>query len=1260
MYDTSKNYKIYIKEPSRMFESKIVLGERTFKNDDVIQLNIETQQPNSGFSIGSTISKSIELTLKNDRETYASVGIIDISLGLKIGEAIEYIKQGIFNIDVVTKTDYTVKITAYDNMIKFEMPYSEKYSNPTLNQVIQQLQSITGVEFDSSVSIPNYTLSKLSGYTCREILGYVASLMGGNAYITRNGKFTIVTPIEVDYTVTSNNYWDYDIEDNTYKIGMLTCQNKVKNDAVDESDDYEAIKEKNTISVGSLGTDNMELTFVNPWMTETILNSIYNKLKDFSFLGYSVKWQGDLSVDIGDIINVIDKHGIARKAFVFSDKIRYNGGLTQETSAKGQTKSSNKFSTTDSPTEMDRISVKLLLAEKAIIQKANISDLTAVSAKVGDLQVSVATINTALMNYATIDNLNATNIAVNNLVADYSQLSNALINKAEISDLNAATADISKLNSNIADINTLLAGNLTSANIHSLVLTADKVTVDNGFIKNAMIDSLTADKISAGIINTNNVRITSTNGGMLISGPTQQFKDKNDKVRLQIGQDAEGNFNFILVGEDGKSVLLDTNGIHEGAISDGLIKTDMLDGQAVTSDKVNYESFVKGLNEDTNTNYIDSSKVNIDLLGQTLDIAFNSLKTTVDNLESSTDITTIKVMQGQISTLISNTTIDKSGETIQLKDAYSSLEQLVNSISFVIGNHESYLNPDTGEAETVISSLTSIRADLKGVKLSVSSNTETLTSTSTKVSELESTLDGFKTLIEQYERNVTELQTDISNYKTEINQSIDSIRQTISGTTEKITEIETNINSSLTSIDSSLNGITAKVTTMESTIDNFKVGTRNYIVASDFNKALWKDYWKLSDGYGVYPYEKNYYYYHQALLCINDTNNWINANQCIDSLDADTKYSFSFMAKGRCDVTIGEVIYDRDRNNNSYVDHTIEVDCEDWTKFSTNFTTDINLRYAYVVISTKRHKTSGVTLLKLEQGNILTDWTPAPEDSDYITTGVVESVKETNTQISLLKDSISLAVTQTEFSDTIDTINTSIKLQAGLIENKVEKNDVGTIISQSPTEVMTAFNGISQYFEVSANGAKFGNISTGDYTAFNDRGLVRYIANQERRYIYMVQQRIFEKTLNNQTPSLTTAQQNVGKTYNWDDIYNNMPKAKDYAQTFTLNFDDELIDILAGYIPNNSVPLSSNVGNPSNLSYSGLSSGSQEGVVGEDYIYNVYIKVLSMTSTSITFEAARICCVYEVTVDKTGLIKYYQYKRNYAGGKMTWNGLLFA
>ncbi len=158
----------------------------------------------------------------------------------------------------------------------------------------------------------------------------------------------------------------------------------------------------------------------------------------------------------------------------------------------------------------------------------------------------------------------------------------------------------------------------------------------------------------------------------------------------------------------------------------------------------------------------------------------------------------------------------------------------------------------------------------------------------------------------------------------------------------------------------------------------------------------------------------------------------------------------------------------------------------------------------------------------------------------------------------------------------------------------------------------------------------------------------------------MVQQRTFEKTLDNQTPSLTSAQLNVGKTNNWDDISNNIPKAKDYAQTFTLYFDNELVSLLAGYAPNNQVPLEIFTSNPSNLSYSGISSGSQNGVVGEDYVSSVYTEIISMTPTSITFKAARICCVYEVTVDKLGLIKYYQFKRNYAGGKMTWKGLLFA
>ncbi|OFS21556.1 carbohydrate binding domain-containing protein [Clostridium sp. HMSC19A10] len=1825
MYNTSQNYKNYIKEPSRMFESKIILGSRTLNNDDVIQLKTELQQPSNGFTLGSCISKSLELTLNNDGGAYASVGIVNVSLGLKMGELIEYIPQGIFNIDKVEKTDYTVKVTAYDNMIKFETAYSEKYDNPTLKQVIQQLQDITGVEFDSSVTIPSYTLNKLSGYTCREILGYVASLMGGNAYITREGKLTIVTPVEVDYTVTSNNYWDYDLEDNTYKIGMITCQNKLKNDAVDESDDYEAIEEKNTISAGSLGTDNMEITFVNPWMTETILNTVYNKLKSFSFLGYSMKWQGDLSLDVGNIINVIDKHGVTRKALIFSDKLNYNGGLTQESGAKGQTKSSNQFSTVDSPTELDRISVKVLLAEKAIIQKANIADLNAVSAKVGTLDVSIATINTALINKANIDDLNATNANVTNLNAQYANLSNAIINKADIADLNATNANISNLKATVADISTLVSGNLTSANIHSLVLTADKVTVQNGFIKNAMVESLVADKITSGTLNTNKLNIASNDGGLVLANNTIQFSDKDKNVRVQIGQDTKGDFNFIVKGTDGRTVLLDSTGLHEGAISDGLIKTDMIADNSINSNKIDYSSVISGLNAD-GSNYINASKVAIDLTGQTLDIAFNSIKTIansandkIDNLNvggrnlvkfsrlqdlnyytkanpnsnlscvvdgylsgfgylqisstgftsntwtgftgkltetlkegeqytlsgyyyidssisndngmsiiiknhannkvqggfdiprnitdsweyfkttftahntsymphylyayvirngcvrvaklkleegnqdtswtpapedvdssisdiktiTETNTTSISAIQGQISTLISNTTVTVDGKEKTLKDAYSGTVQTVNSINTTIGEHTSTLNTLSGTVSSNSSKITSIQTDLNGIKTSVSSVQSDLNSTKSQLSSLSTTLDGFESRVETTESNLNNLSiggrnlirtsyivnrecssflydssngiwtcvapkassawgrgfyissggkipvergktllislevnpsidctwsadvnnsyagnqggndnddltkrhnssrtllantwtkcwfsytaksnvsydlfdsssnwgivttslsndvlfkfrnvkgeygntptdwtpapedvqdytdTQISSAKTEIKQTTDSISQSVSSINSNITTINStlgnkaekstveSISNSVTSLNTTLNGITGRVssletntTTLTTTINNLSVGGRNLVLNSAPKTNNWS--WAGLSGTRslVADTVAPYGYVMKATFSAIGTSGGGMYKVPKEKLTVGTKYSWSVWLKSSKSMTI-EV--GMEQGGTKYCAVTTS-----WQKFTHTFVAADKSNYAFVMYA-KGSIASGdyyfAHSIKVEEGTMSTDWTPAPEDVENEITTVQETVTSNTTEISALKNSISLKVDSTTLNSykdivngQINTINSSISsmqssidLQLDSIKSSVSKtistknlinnsafnkelgfinktgtnyacriskkseytgwgyvnapvaddnvlyirydkggdnycefrdlygmvkpntkytfsyyytlngpyttpssflyernasgfgkinytnpiiigpdkvcnrntwirysktfttgadteslmvrfgfhsndgscemliaglqleesssatdwvegnvSNIGTVITQSPTAVKTAFNGISQYFEVSESGAKFGNIATGDYMAFNDRGLVRYIANQEKRYIYMVQQRTFEKTLDNQTPALTSAQLNIGKTNNWDDISNNIPKAKDYAQTFTLYFDNELISLLAGYAPNNQVPLEIFTSNPSNLTYSGISSGSQNGVVGEDYVSSVYTEIISMTPTSITFKAARICCVYEVTVDKLGLIKYYQFKRNYAGGKMTWKGLLFA
>ena len=521
--------------------------------DIIIDGNI---QPSDGFMIGATTSQSLDLTLLNKGDMVYGTSTIKVEIGLKIGSTIEYIPMGIYNIDDVEKTDYTIKITAFDNMMKFERNFTTTLGDTlTLQQVASELTRITGVQFTGN--LPAYTVKKLEGFSCREVLGYVASVCGGNAIITRDGKFTIVTPKDNSYSIGTSNYFDYKREETKYKIGKISCQSG-----------------EEILSKGSIGVDSMELQFENPWVTNSILQDIYNKLNGFEYLGYSMKWQGDPSIDVGDIITITDKKGVVRKHPILSQKFTYTGGLTSEISAKGENKNKNEFSGSGpSAKKVERVVMELALINKALIDVAYIGDLTA-----GNIKFDTAS-------------------------------------------------------GTIMDLQTLLAKFVTGENGQFLNLTTDNVTISNALIKDVIAKSISVEDLKASTISTNKFKIASDNGGIEIVGATQQFKDKNNKVRIQMGQDTQGNFNFILRGEDGTTTLIDHTGIKEKAISDELIKSNMVAENAIGEKQINYSSLVTGLNKDTNTSLIQASKVAIDLTGQSLEVAFNSLKSNVDNME---------------------------------------------------------------------------------------------------------------------------------------------------------------------------------------------------------------------------------------------------------------------------------------------------------------------------------------------------------------------------------------------------------------------------------------------------------------------------------------------------------------------------------------------------------------------------------------------------------------------------------------------------
>lgn len=713
MQNVSSEYLLEIKKPSRSFECKVTIRDNIYTNADIINITIEDVQPSDGFSIGSAVSKSLELTLSTNNTIYSN-SIVKVEIGLNVGSKIEYVLMGYFNIDDIEKTDYSIKLTCFDNMMKFEKPYfSNLGKTASLKNIVNELSQITGVEFTGS--LPSYNLNKLEGFTCREILGFVASLCAGNAYITRDGKFTINTLKTIDYSITDENYIDLKTEEDIYKIGAATCK----------------VNEKE-LTKGTLSNSSMEVAFENPWVNDSILTDIYNKLKSIEYVGYSMKWQGDLSLDVGDIISLTDHKGVKRNIPILSQKFNYNGGLTSEIGAKGESKNKNEFNSTGNlSNKVNRVVTELLIVNEALINKADIEELKAVNATIENLIAENVTITgkltaiegefgTLKSNVGVIDKLTVTHTA---------QINALEANKASITQLEAVSAKIGTVEAEVGKIQTLINGNLSSKNIQAGGITSDKLTIANGFITNAMIANLDVSKINAGDISTNKFRIKSDDGGIEIVGATQQFKDKNNKVRVQIGRDKNNNFTFSLFDETGTGVLIDHTGIKEGAIADDLIISDMIASDAVGEKQINYSSFITGFNKDKNTSTIKSTKIMLNNQNQTLDIAFNQLKTQADATKSLTEShsTTIGVMQGQITTAINNTQIVKDGQTILLKDDYNRTVQTVNSMNSTIGSHTTKINEHTGKITGVETRVNTVERNLDGITARVSSTEKNVT-----------------------------------------------------------------------------------------------------------------------------------------------------------------------------------------------------------------------------------------------------------------------------------------------------------------------------------------------------------------------------------------------------------------------------------------------------------------------------------------------------------------------------------------------------
>ena len=108
-----------------------------------------------------------------------------------------------------------------------------------------------------------------------------------------------------------------------------------------------------------------------------------------------------------------------------------------------------------------------------------------------------------------------------------------------------------------------------------------------------------------------------------------QFRDELNNTRIQIGRDKTGNFTFTLKGADGKTVLIDENGLHEDVIPDNIIKTNMISDGAITEDKID-KSEIREWKDKNGNKVFDVSKMYYG--DDKFEVSYNSITENFNNL----------------------------------------------------------------------------------------------------------------------------------------------------------------------------------------------------------------------------------------------------------------------------------------------------------------------------------------------------------------------------------------------------------------------------------------------------------------------------------------------------------------------------------------------------------------------------------------------------------------------------------------------------
>ena len=288
------------------------------------------------YKPGGTCAGSGKITFTSIITTFNKLDKVYPEIGLLVDGTYEWVKMGEYFINdiEIDRNRNTTTLDLMDGMFKLNREHITSLAYPVeIRQVIKEICLKTGIELaneNMDITSMNYVIEKMhkeKKMTFRDVLSLATQMLGMSCFFNREGKLEIKELTDSGIVITADSYFMHGLTKSEvqYQIAGITCK-----------------KDKETLTVGMRTGRSLELD--NPFMSQSILDDLYHKIKDIRYYPFNLNYQGHLLLNVGEWVTIKTNTGESFKSPVLSQSFTFKGGLRGRISADSKSGNDAQYS----------------------------------------------------------------------------------------------------------------------------------------------------------------------------------------------------------------------------------------------------------------------------------------------------------------------------------------------------------------------------------------------------------------------------------------------------------------------------------------------------------------------------------------------------------------------------------------------------------------------------------------------------------------------------------------------------------------------------------------------------------------------------------------------------------------------------------------------------------------------------------------------------------------------------------------------------